>query len=211
MEKILLIHKISAGIFLLVYLVKGIFIFRAEESRKKVFSKIKLLEIPVSFLFLATGIYLLFFLGHPPLFIMIKILLVLVAIPLAIIGQKRSKPIFLWLSILLIVYVFGVSETRSLNFQKPKMEYLADDGSGANFELLNIGSHIYGEHCLRCHGKNGDLERYGAKKLSLSTLSPEKRREIIMKGKGDMPNFKKKIDLSELEGLELFIERFSKQ
>ncbi len=209
MDIYLSVHKISASLFLLIYLIKGVAIFSKNQTYKEnLFSKMKWLEIPVSFVFLATGIYLLFQMGDTPGYLYIKLLLVLAAIPLAIVGQKRNKPIFLWLSIFVIVYVFGASETRSLSFQKPRIELLADDGTGANFELLNLGSHIYGENCIRCHGRSGDLERYGARKLIGSTLSPEKRRKLIMEGKGNMPGFAKKLDQKELEALEYFLDRY---
>ncbi len=212
MELILSVHKISAGLFLLIYLVKGIIIFlKNDPFKQKTFKLIKVPEMLISATFLITGLYLLFSIGEPPAYLYGKLLLVVLAIPLAVIGQKRSKPLFLWISILIIVYVFGASETGSLTFKKEKIEMLADDGSGENYELLNIGSHVYGENCLRCHGRNGDLERYGAKKLIESSLSPEKRRSIILEGKGNMPGFSKKLDQKELESLELFLDKYYSQ
>ena len=212
MEIYLSIHKISASFFLLIYLIKGITIFSKNQAYKEnLYARLKWIEMPASLIFFLSGIYLLFSIGDPPGYMYVKLILVLGAIPLAVIGQKRNKPVLLWLSIILIVYIFGASETRSLSFQKQRVEILADDGSGENFELIKLGSHIYGEHCLRCHGRNGDLERYGAGKLRGSTLSTEKRRSIILEGKGNMPGFSKKLDQKEMEALENFLDRYFPQ
>ncbi len=195
----------------MIYLAKGILIFQEKEKAQRWFKKIRWVEMPISLVFFATGIYMLVSLGHPPNYISVKLLLILLAIPLAVIGQKRHKPLFLWISVFILVYIFGVSETRSLNFQKPKIEFLADDGLGENAELIKFGALIYGENCLRCHGQDGDLQRYGAKKLNESILDGDAAMEIIKNGKGSMPAFEGKLDQKELEAVGQFIQRYNVQ
>ncbi|SFC69365.1 Cytochrome c, mono-and diheme variants [Flexibacter flexilis DSM 6793] len=139
-------------------------------------AKTKVLEMILGTLILVTGGYLLFKGGHPATWLMVKVAIVLVMIPMAIVGLKKGNKALAVISLLGFVYVYGVAETRSLTFKKQ------DTAASPVAE-------IYTAQCVRCHGESGDAGQFGAKNLKESTLSREETAQIILNGKGAMPGF----------------------
>ncbi len=177
-----------------------------KETLKKFSKAVKVPEMIISFLFLATGIYMLIKGGHPELYLMVKVLLVLVSIPLAIIGIRKEKKVFLILSVVILIYVYGIAETRSLTFTHPEAEGIIENVEDNNYQIKEHGLALYQQHCSRCHGENGDKMRYDSPDISKSVLNETERWEIINNGKGMMPAFGKKLDKNEKKALEAYIQ-----
>lgn len=176
------------------------------KNRLATFSKaVKIPEMIISFLFLATGIYLLVKGGHPETYLMVKVLLVFVSIPLAVIGIKKEKKGFLAASVAILIYVYGVAETQSLTFSKPDDKGIITNVEDEEYVIEKHGQSIYNMHCMRCHGMEGDKMRYESPNLRVSTLTKEERWEVINNGKGLMPAFNLKLDENEKEALEAFM------
>jgi cytochrome c553 len=200
-------HRITVSLFLLIYFFKALMMLANHKNTLQKFSKaVKIPEMIISFLFLATGIYMLVKGGHPETYMMVKILLVFASIPLAVIGIKREKKILLVLSVVILIYVYGIAETRSLTFSGPSMKGVIQNVNEDNYQLLSHGKGIYQYHCLRCHGENGNKKRYNSPDLTQSVLNYEERWSIIENGKGMMPAFGKKLDENEKKALDAYLQ-----
>jgi uncharacterized membrane protein SirB2 len=113
-ETIKLIHKISVILFLLIYFIKTILLISNKEDALTKLSKIlKVPEMIVSFLFLGTGIYLITQLPEIKPLLIIKVGLVFLSIPVAIIGFKKRNKVLGALSLLMITASYGLSGNRS--------------------------------------------------------------------------------------------------
>ena len=99
-------HTLFVVLFTLIYLIKTILLLSdRDELLEKFKKKTKVAEMVVSFGFLATGIFLMTQLPHSPFptLMYIKIALVLLSIPLAVIGFKKKNKVLATLSFFLIV------------------------------------------------------------------------------------------------------------
>ena len=104
-------HTLFVVLFTLIYLVKTILLLSdRNELLEKFKKKTKVVEMIVSFGFLGTGIFLLTQLPHTPFpaTMYIKIGLVLLSIPLAVIGYKKKNKVLATLSFFLIVVSFAL-------------------------------------------------------------------------------------------------------
>lgn len=180
-------HYLVVTLFLLIYVVKTILLLSNKNDLLARFTKfIKVPEMIVSFLFLITGVYLatqLPFGGKFDYLFFIKIAMVLVSIPLAVVGFRKSNKILAALSLLLITGSFGLAEVYSKRKAIPKDSNLSPSAAAASVD----GSALYEANCKLCHGNDGKLGMAGAKDLSATALSVEEIKEIVLKGKGAMP------------------------
>jgi mono/diheme cytochrome c family protein len=176
-------HYLVVTLFLLIYVVKTILLLSNKNDLLATFTKkVKVFEMVVSFLFLATGVYLttmLPFGGKYDYLFFIKIALVLGSIPIAVIGFRKSNKILAALSLLMITGSFGLAESYHKKKAIPKegvMEIASNDGES-----------LYKANCVVCHGNDGKLGLSGAKDLSTSMITLAEVKEIILQGKGLMP------------------------
>lgn len=65
----------------------------------------------------------------------------------------------------------------------------------------NAGQELYRRNCARCHGADGTKGMFGARNLQRSRLADSDITERIMKGKGIMPSFGKKLSTDEISQL----------
>ncbi len=178
-------HFVVVTIFFLIYLIKTILLVANKREKLQVFSKkIKALEMLVSFLFLGTGIYLMTQIPEIKMELIIKISMVFMAIPLAVIGFKKEKKGLAILSFLLILGAFGLAEMKKHGGTKAKepVDTLNSDGT-INAEVL------YKANCESCHGMDGKRNLAGALDLSVTKLSVDSIDNIIHKGRGGMAKF----------------------
>ncbi len=188
-------HKLVVIVFFLIYLVKTVLLLSGNISRLDHFTqKVKVLEMIVSFLFLATGVALAMMAGDLGNWFWYKIMAVAAAIPLAVIGFKKKNKVLALLSFLLIAYAYGVAETRAPFFKQEPMTVVPGDS-------LSLGKTVYNAACVNCHGEDGKLGKSGAKDISLSVLSKEEKIQLIHKGKNGMPSFRHLLSDEQVEAV----------
>jgi uncharacterized membrane protein SirB2/cytochrome c5 len=174
-------HYLVVTLFLLIYVIKTILLISDKKELLEKFSKkFKVPEMIISVLFLLTGIYLstqLPFGGKFDYLFWIKIAMVAVAIPLAIIGFKKHNKILAALSLLMITGTYGVAEVYHKRKGIPKQSN----------EMMSDAKALYENNCSSCHGNNGKLGMSGSKDLTKTQLDIAGINQIILQGKGMMP------------------------
>ena len=187
-------HTLFVVLFTLIYLIKTILLLSDKDDLLEKFKKkTKVLEMIVSFGFLATGIYLMTRLPEINMFLIIKIALVLASIPLAVVGYKKKNKVLATLSFFLIIVAFGLA-------QKAKNEKAGDKIVAVN------GKEIFEEKCTLCHGSNGKLGLSGAKDLSVTALDHQNIITIITEGKNTMASYKAVLTPEQIEAVANYIE-----
>ena len=184
---ILLIHQIVVFAFLLIYVIKTILLLsNKNELLVRFTKKIKIPEMIVSAAFLLTGVYLMTqvsFGGKYDFLFWIKIAMVILSIPIAIIGFKKGNKILAALSLLLITGSYGLAEV----YHKKKAEPVQSNSG------IVDGKVLYDNNCIICHGGDGKLNASGSKDLSLTLLDKQGLKDVILNPKGLMP----KADITE--------------
>jgi mono/diheme cytochrome c family protein len=218
-------HVLVVVLFLLLFIVKAFLLFTNKlQTLENLRNKTKVLDIILGVLILATGGYLIFQYNGVPTWLIVKVLLVLAAIPLGIVGIKKHNKPLTALSLLLFLYVYGVAEAKNLNMKKEKpAEVTADKNATVPEEksapaisaemtgtALANAKVIYKQQCGACHGENGKKGISNAADLSVSTLSLEERKIIILQGKGIMPGYQGQITEQEAEELAAFTQTLKK-
>jgi len=207
-------HVLFVTLFILLYIVKtGLMVSGKTEWLIKLTTKGKIPEMVISILFLATGIGLMYMMydksGEVPEWLYIKLGAVFASIPLAIIGIRKGQKWIMVFGCVLLIYAYGVSETKSTSFSKKIDSTVVANKDAVNYDLLSHGTAIYSAFCRQCHGKDGKMGLSNAKDLTQSTMTAEQQRSIIQSGKGMMPGFKDQISGDELEALLAFLESFN--
>jgi len=179
-ETIKLIHKISVILFLLIYFIKTILLIsNKEDLLAKLTKTLKVPEMIVSALFLLTGIYLLTQIPEIKPLMIVKVGLVFLSIPIAVIGFKKKNKILGALSLLMITASYGLAEIAAKN--KAKISEQA-----VNVEGKIDGNQIYTDNCALCHGADGKLGMAGAADISATQLDTVAIANVILMGKGNM-------------------------
>jgi mono/diheme cytochrome c family protein len=173
-------HFVVVTIFFLIYLIKTFLLLANKNEALQSFTKkVKVLEIIVSFLFLATGIYLMTEAPITPMLI-IKITIVFLSIPLAVVGFKKGNKGLATLAFILILAAFGLGEMN-----KTKKAIVTE--KAVNTDGTINGQEIYSNNCARCHGEDGKAGITGASDLSATQLSNDSISSIIVNGRKTMP------------------------
>lgn len=197
-SNILLLHKVSVWIFLLFFFTKSFLLLSGKKNALASFTRIfKVPDMIVSTLFLLSGIYLWTQSGSTGSWLYVKTLLVLASIPLAVIGFKKSNKILVVVSMLMLLVVYRMSETKSLSFKKP--EIVISDAKDAPA--------IYSQYCVSCHGTDGRLGKSGAPDLTTSTLDEQAALQKISDGSKIMPAFGKVLSSEQLSQLSAYVEQ----
>jgi len=195
------LHKTAVLLFMALYLFKWIALTFNMEGMKAFFAKkgLRIFEMVISTLFLATGIYLMVNLA-PEMrsnLLWIKIALVLASIPIAVVGFKRGNKILATLSVLMIIASYGLAEMHKKRPAVNKAETVAA-ATGVDIYKAN--------NCAVCHGQDGKLMLNGAKDLTASTLSRADIEHQIMNGKNAMPGYKNSLDSVQLKLLADYVQ-----
>jgi len=155
-------------------------------------TKTRVVDIILGVTTLITGFYLLTLKAEIEAYLWIKILLVLVAIPLGIVGLKRHKKPLALLSVLLITYVYGIGETQSYKFKRDPV--MVEN-------TAQMGQELYQKLCVECHGEDGKKGLFKAPDLSNSSLNHSEMYDRIMMGKGAMRGYKNELNQEQAEAI----------
>lgn len=182
-------HTLVVTLFLFIYVVKTILLLSNKNDLLAAFSKkVRIFEMIVSTLFLLTGIYLtmkLPFGGKFDYLFYIKVIMVLAAIPIAVIGFKRSNKILAALSLLLITGSYGIAEVYAKRKGAPMIN---------NTEIAsNDGKALYQNNCVLCHGADGKNGASGAIDISATQMDAAAISNIILNGRNTM----NKVDVNQ--------------
>ena len=173
-------HFAVVTIFFLIYLIKTILLLTDKKEALASFTKkVKILEMIVSFLFLATGVYLMTQLPEIKPMLIIKITIVFLSIPLAVVGFKKGNKGLAVLSFVLITGAFGIGE-----MMKNKKAVVTENA--INTDGTINGREFYMANCASCHGADGKLKMAGAFDLSVTQLSNDSISSIILNGRNTM-------------------------
>ncbi len=167
------------------------------------------------------GVLALRYPGAWPWWLVVKIVLVLLVLPLALVALRRGQKALALLALLIFGYIYAIGYTRSLDL-KPgiRTETPTTPTDPRNGRMLTenadsiapaapdstvtgglIGKMLYRQHCILCHGINGDKCLYGARNLQQSTLSLEARMALVTNGRGKMPAFGTRLTPAQIEAV----------
>ncbi len=184
-------HRLAVTLFLIVYLVKFTVMLAKPSNLEWVSKRIRIPEIIVSVLFLLTGALMWTQMAEPlRSSMLIKVLVVLVSIPVAVVGFKRKNKVMAALAVLLILAAYGLGEAGKKSILKPRQ--LASYNIAPNDPIYDIALHgkqVYGQYCVVCHGEAGDLGLSGAKNLRISTKTESEIADLLERGKNSMPSY----------------------
>ncbi|MBC7485761.1 MAG: SirB2 family protein [Cytophagaceae bacterium] len=216
------LHMTVVILFMLFFGYKLILLLANKKASLATFrQKTKVVDMILGSLILLTGGYLLYASHSIEPYLVGKIILTLVAIPLGIISMKKENKLFGLLTMAIFVYNFGVAETHSLTFKREKIVIqpeavdttAASSKTPANAILnqneevaLKNGKAIFTQVCSACHGQDGKLGQGGAKDLSKSTLKHIEVVQIITKGKGLMQPYDGVLSEQEIEAVASYAE-----
>jgi mono/diheme cytochrome c family protein len=213
-------HTLVVFLFLILYVVKtGLLLLGKNELLDRFTKKTRIAEMVVSTLFLLTGIYLA---TQAPsisagMWFWVKVAAVAVSIPLAVVGFKRKNKVLALLSFVLLVYSYGVAETKSARMNPADFyNALAQEGvtydasswnpTDENYAITAHGKAVYINYCMRCHGNDGKLGIAGAKDLTASMLDKNQMMDRIANGKNAMPAFGKILSEEEIMATVAYIK-----
>jgi mono/diheme cytochrome c family protein len=172
-------HFVAVTIFFLIYLIKTALLLANQKDNLQSFSKkIKVLEMIVSFLFLGTGIYLMTQVDIGPMLI-IKISIVFMSIPLAVVGFRKSNKGLAALSFIMILAAFGLGE-----MSKNKKAVVSEKSTNADGSIN--APELYTANCKACHGDDGKAKLMGSPDLSLTQMTGDSISSIILNGRNTM-------------------------
>ena len=187
-------HTLFVVLFTLIYLIKTILLLSdREELLEKFKKKTRVAEMIISFGFLATGVFLVTQLPEINKFMIIKLVLVALSIPLAVVGFKKKNKILATLSFFFIVVSFSLA-------------YKSKAAKAGETIVTVSGKEIFEEKCALCHGNDGKLGASGAKDLSVTQLPHEGVVEIITNGKNTMASYKSALTAEQIEAVASYIE-----
>jgi cytochrome c5 len=200
------LHKATVILFMLLYILKWVALILNNDNMQAFFAKkaLRIGEMVISTLFLFTGIYLLFSLPaeQRSILLWIKIGLVLLSIPIAVVGFKRKHKMLATLSVLLIVGAYGLAEMHK---KRPAVQQeLKTTVSVSGEEVYKLAN------CAICHGQDGKLMLNGAKDLSKSVLTKTEIEHQILNGKNAMPAYKNSLNPEQVKLLVDYVETFRK-
>lgn len=111
-------HKGIVYLFLLIFTIKVLLLIFNKPLFEKVRAKTKITEMILGTLLVASGVWLLISLGGVPNWLITKIILVLIAIPIAIIGLRKGNVALALIALGIFVYIFFAARAKSLTLSE---------------------------------------------------------------------------------------------
>jgi mono/diheme cytochrome c family protein len=205
-------HKLVVILFVLLYLIKTILLLINKKEGLEKFKKItKIPEMVISFLFLATGLVMIFQLPSINQFMIFKIVAVFASIPLAVIGFKKGNKALAALAMLLIIGSYALAEMSRRYVEKVEVsQSVVADANASNYDALAHGKALFEGNCVACHGADGQAGIAGAKNLTITQLDEVGIKNIIANGKNAMPPYKKALNEQEIVALTKYVQGMKK-
>lgn len=176
-------HVTIVILFLLFLGYKAFMLLTNDVEKLTAFrNKTKVLDMVLGALIILTGSYLMFIQPVIEAWLYVKFALVIAAIPLAIVGFKKSNKALVTVSLLAFILVYGLAEMKGFG---PKKKVETVEGTDA----LVQAKAIYAQECVKCHGDNGKLGAMNAADLTATKLTTDEISQVIKNGKGVMPGF----------------------
>ncbi|MCC7231350.1 MAG: cytochrome c [Bacteroidia bacterium] len=202
------IHLISVMLFLLNYLIKTVLLFSNTTLLDKYSTIARVPDMIFSVAFLVTGLLLYYNLGGIKVFHIIKLALILLAIPIGIVGFKKRKRFVALLSLIMIIGAYGFAEmSRNKPFIPARVVVSGDDGS-----LKVLGNKTYLANCVFCHGTDGKKGYRNAPDLTHTTLDAGLVQQMVREGsKGKMPSYKNVLSGDEIAAVSEYVETLRQQ
>jgi len=205
------LHVTITAIFILLYLAKVYLLYTNKSvALEKLRSKTKIADMVLGTLILITGGYLVSIQPTIENYLIVKIILVLLSIPIGIVAMKKSNKPLAVATLFIYFYVFAVAKQDSLTLQKEKFITPVAATDSTVISSVDEGKIIFEAKCVLCHGADGKLMLNGAKDLSVSKISSIEILEIVSKGKGLMPAFSEELDEKQLKALTIYVEGLRK-
>lgn len=194
-------HKLVVILFLLIYLIKTVLLLMNKSEALAKFTKMfKVPEMIVSFLFLATGVFLIINLPEVKPILIVKIICVFAAIPLAVIGFKKQNKALTSLSLVLIIASYGLAE---MSRKASKVEIVSSNPQ-------ELGQKVYTAQCQACHGEDGKLGMAGAKDITATNMVKEDLVDLLNNGKNAMPKFKDALTEEQIDAVSEYVLQMKK-
>lgn len=92
----------------------------------------------------------------------------------------------------------------------PKSPNERQPSSNSTATATTSGKALFKEHCITCHGANGQMGLNGAKNLTESILDKDGRILLITKGKGVMPAFSAQLSEAQIKAVATYSMQFNK-
>lgn len=223
------VHRIIVTAFLFFFLFKTVLLITGKkELLDSIRAKTKIIDMVLGILIIATGVYLMVLSKNHSMWINIKALMVLIAIPIGIISMKKSNIFLAILVNVILIAAYGIGEAKPwVNKNAPEsteniIEEKQDEEATTSDEILDTtvsqeilkqnqvaistnASEIYQKFCVNCHGDDGMLGKFGATNLAFSNLGTQQRIEVITNGKGVMAPYKEELSKEEIEALAVYL------
>jgi mono/diheme cytochrome c family protein len=201
-------HKLVVVLFIVIYLIKAVLLLMGNKDALNKFNKrIKIPEMAISALFFITGIIMLNNIANFTLLFGIKLSLVVLAIPVAVMAYKKYNKGLAVLSIVMLLSAYGLAEMYKGQFAKKNViSEVVTDLDDAQYNIAEHGAALFNAQCIVCHGADGKASLSGAKDLTLSTKTEAEMIQIIKTGKNTMPKMADIYNESELTALANYIK-----
>ncbi len=206
-------HKLVVILFILIYFTKAIMLLIGNrEALEKFKRKIKIPEAVISALFFITGLIMLKNIAVFNMIFAIKLILVVLAIPLAVVAYKKEQKLLGVLAVVVLLGAYGLAEFYKASFaKKHTIENVVTNPGEPGYDILAHGKALYQAQCSVCHGDDGRAGRSGAKDLSVSTKTDKEITSLIKTGKNTMPPMDKLFDEAELNALTAYVKSLRQQ
>lgn len=207
-------HKLIVLLFVAIYLIKTLLLLVGSAGALDKFTKlIKIPEMIISLLLLATGGYLVMGIANLNALFVVKLVFVLSAIPLAVIGFRKKKKLLAFISLLLLVGAYGLAEVYKAQMGKRQAfsEEVITNPQAQNYVQSLHGKALYNAQCKICHGEDGTAGLSGAKNLQSSVYPDKDIRYIIESGKNTMPKMEGIFTDQELSAMVVYVKGLRKK
>ena len=195
-------HTLVVSLFIVLYLIKAtLLVLNRHAALDNFVKKTKVAEMIISTLFLLTGIYLAVNTGNKGTWLWVKLFVIACTIPLAVIAFKKKNSSLALISLMALIYAYGISETKSISMKKADTAVNTEGLEGAA-----AGKVIFESKCQSCHGADGKLGLSGAKDLTQSALSPQEKIDIITNGKKTMAAYKDQLSQEQIAAVADYVQ-----